>query len=284
MIEELHRFILIANEGNLTKVAEKIFITQSALTQSIHRLEKEIGAKLFTQKGKYLELSTDGKAILPIALKILELWKKAKTPQIRSILKPTLTIGMYDNAALRLAKFVQRNTPSEHYSLEFIIDKSASLLRNLRLGTIDIAITVINKNHTTPKDTICLAAFVEELLPVSNKQFNNTPLSQIPFILYNQHSFTRDYIDEIFILNKLKPTIYAESTSTTFMKQLAILGCGVALLPANFIKQELLTKTLKKQHLPLKFTRQFGIFIQKDNQLAYKNLIREITKILQSAP
>lgn len=282
MLEELRRFTLIADEGNLTKVAEKIFITQSALTQSIHRLEKEIGAKLFAQKGKQLELSTDGKALLPIATKILDLWQKAKTPEIRQTLLPTITIGMYDNAALRLATFVQQNTPSPRHSLEFIIDKSSTLLTNLQLGTIDIAITVINKKYTTPKNITCLAEFTEELIPVSARQFHQKSLPQIPFILYNQRSHTRDYIDETFVANKLKPNIYAESTSTSFMKQLAILGCGVSLLPQNYIQQELLTKTLKKQNLHLKFTRKFGIFIQKNNQLLDKKILHEIIKILET--
>ncbi|MBU4098261.1 LysR family transcriptional regulator, partial [Patescibacteria group bacterium] len=120
MIKKLQSFILLANESNLTEVAKKIFITQSALTQSIDRLEKEIGAKLFIQKGKYLELTADGKALASIGTKILDLWEKAKDPKIRDVIKPTITIGMYDNAALRLAEFVQENIPSKQTIFEFV--------------------------------------------------------------------------------------------------------------------------------------------------------------------
>jgi DNA-binding transcriptional LysR family regulator len=282
MIKELKRFILVANEGNLTEVAEKIFITQSALTQSIHRLEKEIGAKLFIQKGKYLELTADGKALAAIGTKILGLWDKAKDEQIRKIIKPTITIGMYDNAALRLAGFVQQNTPSQQQILELVIDQSEKLLSDLQLGVLDIAIAVINKKYSYPKEILCLKTFEEELIPVSKKIFKE-PINRIPFILYNKGSNTRDQLDILFTKKRIKPKIYAESTSTIFMKELAILGCGVALLPENFVHHELKQRILIKQQLPIEFKRQYGVFVQKNNETENKNkLINEITKILHS--
>lgn len=280
MIEELKRFILVANEGNLTKVAEKIFITQSALTQSMDRLEKEIGAKLFFQKGKYLQLTADGKAIVSIGTKILNLWEKAKNKQIRKIIKPTITIGMYDNAALLLARFVQQNTPSQQQILEFVIDQSEKLLSDLLLGVLDISIAVINKKYSHSKEILCLKTFEEELIPVSNKIFN-LPLNKIPFILYNKDSNTRDQLDILFTQKKIRPKIYAESTSAIFMKELAILGCGVSLLPKNLIYQELKQGILIQQQLPIEFKRQYGIFVQKNNYLEDENrIIEEITKIL----
>lgn len=280
MIKELQRFILVSQEGNLTKVAEKIFITQSALTQSIHRLEKEIGAKLFLQKGKYLELTADGKALASIGTKILDLWEKAKDPGIRKAIRPSITVGMYDNAALRLAKFVQANTPSGQLIVEFMIDNSEKVLSDLQLGAIDIAIAVINKRYSHPKEIICLKTFDEELLPVSNKIFNGT-LNKIPFILFNKGSNTQDQVDTIFTRKGIKPAIYAQSTSTSFMKELAVLGCGVALLPENFVAQELKQGILKKQQLPIKFQRQYGMFVQKNTYLQDKNIIiKEIIKIL----
>src|ERR1700722_5881151 len=77
MIDELKRFLLVAQEGNLTRTAEKIFITQSALTQSIHRLEKDLQTKLFIQKGKQLQLTPDGKALITIGARTVLLWGDA---------------------------------------------------------------------------------------------------------------------------------------------------------------------------------------------------------------
>ncbi len=281
MIDELQRFVLVANEGNLTKAAQKIFITQSALTQSVHRLEKEIGAKLFVQKGRYLQLTADGIALKALGVKILDLWEKAKDSQVRGSMKPTLTIGMFDNAAQRLASFVQKNTPSQKFSLEFMIDNSSRLLSNLQLGVIDIAI-IVKGTHPYPKEILCLKTFEEELIPVSCQLFSG-PMQKIPFILYNKGSNTREQIDMIFINKGIRPKVYAESTSPTFMKELAILNCGVALLPENLVQQELKQGILTRQTLPVKWKRQYGIFVQKNNNLEYINLfVNEIVQILQA--
>lgn len=280
MIEELRRFILAANEGNLTRTAQNIFITQSALTQSIHRLEKEIGAKIFVQRGKYLELTADGKALKSMGEKILELWSRAKDPKLRESFRPTINIGMFDNAALRLGSFVKENTLSNKFDLEFTIDNSGKLLSNLQLGVIDIAI-LVKKNNPYPKEIVCLKEFEEEMVPVSGRIYDNE-IEKTPFILFNKGSNTREQTDLIFTERGIRPKVFAESTSPAFMKELAILNCGVALLPENLIKQELKQKMLFKQSFSLKWKREYGIFVHMNTKSAYiDQLVREISIILQ---
>ena len=162
MIDELKRFISVAQEGNLTRTASKMFLTQSAVTQSIHRLEKELKTKLFTQKGKQLELTEDGKALIIIGEKILQLWANAHDQQIRKLQIPTYTIGMFDNAALRLGRFFRNTTQNDKYKLELIIDASGKLMTQLQLGTLDAAICVINKTEPLPPHIALLQTFQEE--------------------------------------------------------------------------------------------------------------------------
>ncbi len=275
MIEELRRFIIVANEGNLTRASKLVFITQSALTQSVQRLEKEIGAKLFIQKGKYLELTPDGKALKSMGERIIELWDKAKDPKLRESFKPAITIGMFDNAAQRLAGFVQKNTPSQDFTLEFVIDNSGKLLTQLQLGIIDIAILVL-RNSPYPKEITCVRVFEEELVPVAGRVFSE-PIEKIPFILYNKGSNTRDQIDEVFIKHGIKPKIYAESTSTQFMLELAQLNCGVALVPENLVKVPLKEKKLYRQDVPMSFIRNFGLLINRNkNSKIISNFTNEM--------
>jgi DNA-binding transcriptional LysR family regulator len=262
MIDELQRFLLVAQEGNLTRTAEKIFITQSALTQSIQRLEKELNTKLFTQKGKQLQLTTEGKSLIIIGEKILDLWANAHNTNLRKIQTPTYSVGMFDNVALRLSEFLKNNMQTEAYNLELTIDSSGKLLNRLQLGTLDAALCVYNKSYQPPAHISLLQTYTEKLIPVSSILFKKT-LKEIPFILYNKGSFTRTHIDETFIKHGLQPTIYAESTSVTFMRELALLGCGVALLPENFVKQDIDQRKLKKIKIPVKWKREYGLFVQK---------------------
>ncbi len=262
MINELQRFLLVAQEGSVTRTAEKIFITQSALTQSIHRLEKELGTKLFTQKGKQLQLTEDGNSLVIIAEKILQLWVNAHDSQLRRTQMPIYTVGMFDNVALRLGKFFQKQMQIDTYKLELTIDSSGKLLNRLQLGTLDAALCVFNETHRTPAHLSLLQTYTERLVPVSAKTFSQT-IGKIPFILYNRGSYTRMQIDELFIKKGIQPMIYAESTSVTFMRELALLGSGVALLPENFVKQDLDQRRLKKVKMPMQWERKYGFFVQK---------------------
>ncbi len=280
MIEELRRFTLVAKNGNLTKTAKEVFITQSALTQSISRLEKVLNTKLFVHQGRSLQLTPDGASVLLLSEKILTLWKNAKNPKVRKTLKPTYTIGMFDNAALRLGNYFKKNINNSNYDFELIIDNSGKLFEQLKLGTIDIAVCVNDQKENFDKNISLIKAFSETLTPVSSIVFKKR-LKEIPFILYNQSSRTRQQTDTIFTKKGIDPLVFAESTSPSFMKELAILGCGVALLPENFVRAEIKQKILKIQQLPVKFNREYGVYINQSGNLAGNHpLVLEIINTL----
>jgi len=277
MIEELKRFLLVASIGNVTRASERLFITQSALTQSIQRLEKELQTKLFQQKGKQLYLTQDGKSLAVIGEKMLKLWENAHDPTMRSLQTTTYTIGMFDNVALRLGTFLKDAMQNDTYHLELTIDSSGKLLTQLQLGTLDAAICIFNKTYQIPGHISLVQSYVEKLIPVSSNNYTE-PIDKIPFILYNRNSYTRSYIDDLFVKNGIQPTIYAESTSVTFMRELALLGSGVALLPENFVQQDLNQGRLKKQKMLLGWQRSYGIFAQKGYEKI--PIIKELQKAL----
>lgn len=70
----IHHFKLvdtIVKQGTLTKAAETLFLTQSALSHQLKELEKELDIPIFYRKGKKLELSEEGTRFLACAEKIL---------------------------------------------------------------------------------------------------------------------------------------------------------------------------------------------------------------------
>lgn len=279
MIEELRRFILVAQEGNISRTAEKLYLTQSALTQSVQRLEKNVGTKLLTQKGKQLQLTADGEALVTIGEKILQLWQNAKDPAIRTSGVTTYSLGMFDNAAVKLRQFINDNLNSPTYRLEITIASSGQLMRQLQLGVLDAAVCVLPPSSPIHSAISLVQTFSEDLIPVSAKRFSH-PIDEIPFILYNQGSNTRAQIDNVFRENNIIPKIYAESTSTTFMKELALLGSGVALLPENVVKQELTQRILKKQNLHFHCERFYGLLFNSQSISSNNVILEQLTTIL----
>lgn len=282
MLLELERFITVVQEGSFTKASQKLFITQPALSQSVKRLEKEVGVILLRRVGRQIVLTEDGEVVYHTALQMIKLWGKIKDPAIRNMGKmPIYSIGMFDNAALKLSKYFQKKLSAGHFQFEITIDRSAALWQGMQNGLYDICICVIKPSTPVAKNVVLVQTFSEKLYAVSGKKWRSD-LSQIPFILYNKDSETRHYIDATFLKQGIKPNIIVESTSPTFMKELAIDGGGVALLPKNFIERELQQKKLFIQKFPFNFYRQIGLFLNKESNIKTSDeVVRKIVSYLK---
>lgn len=278
-MDKIERFIAVVEEGSFTKAAKKLFITQPALSLSIERLERKIGKKLFKRIGKRFVLTKDGENIYNIGLQILKFWQKAKDKNFSNTL-PSLSIGIFDNAALRLSKYFQKKLTENRFLLEITIDRSGVLIKGMKNGIYDICICILDPNENQFSEFWLVKKFSERLYPVSGKIWRKG--AKIPFIFYNKNSSTRQYIDKVFFKKGIKPNIIVESTSPAFMKELAIGGCGVALLPKNFIERELALKKLFIQKFPFSFKRDFGLFLNKESNIkASDEVVKEIIRNLR---
>lgn len=79
--EELMAFLMIVNCKSISLAAEKLYISQPALSKRLRTLEEKLGYPLINRKkgGHYLMLTDEGKAFIPIARESQQLWMKAQT-------------------------------------------------------------------------------------------------------------------------------------------------------------------------------------------------------------
>src|SRR5258706_8242022 len=169
MLEDVRRFILIIDNKSFTKAAKLLHMTQPALSLSLQRLEEEIGGKLILRTGKQFLITQDGEAIYRIGLRILELWEKAKSTASRISASQTLVIGVFDNAALKLAPFFQKQLSKNTIHIEIKIDTSRKLFQELQDGILDLCICVFDKEDRLFKNAHFIHEFSEELITVSSK-------------------------------------------------------------------------------------------------------------------
>src|SRR5579863_6987412 len=103
-ILQLEHFIAVCEEGTFTRAAERVFRTQSAVSQSIKKIEDEIGAPLFARGMHDVTLTETGKVVLEYARRMVRLREEA-TRQIgalRNLNAGTLTIAAHESAAVYL--------------------------------------------------------------------------------------------------------------------------------------------------------------------------------------
>src|SRR5581483_6398711 len=194
-------------------------------------------------------------------------WNSAKHIKHNNTKKKSYAVGLYDNAALRLSKYFQKNFEKIHF--EITIARSQELLIKLNNGLLDICVCILPDTTAHLSNIVLIGEFSERLVPVSGKIWSEKP-SKLPFILYNKDSETQRYIDQAFLKHRIKPQVVVESSNPAFMKELAIGKCGVALLPENFVRDEIKREKLYVQPFSFQFERTMGVFIQKGGLVDYR--------------
>jgi DNA-binding transcriptional LysR family regulator len=95
-IYQLQSFLAVSETGNLTRAAQKINISQSALSSHIKALEEELGVELFVRQPRGMQLSKMGKELLSEAKAILQASRKMKQKamDLHARISGTLNIGI----------------------------------------------------------------------------------------------------------------------------------------------------------------------------------------------
>ena len=109
-IKQLQYAVTVAETGNMTEAARKLFIAQPSLTSAIHELEKEYGITLFFRSNKGIELTPEGDEFLGYARQVLE--------------QANLINERYTGKATGKQRFC---VSSQHYS--FVVEAFVRLLR-----------------------------------------------------------------------------------------------------------------------------------------------------------
>ena len=138
---QLRTFVAVAEEGHLTRAAEKLFISQPAVSAHVKALEEELGVALFLRSARGMQLTREGaalKAQAEIALKSVgELLSQARA--LRQDLTGVLRIALYtDPDLLRMRQLVDALRLA-HPRLEVHLPQSSSniIIEDVRAGRLD---------------------------------------------------------------------------------------------------------------------------------------------------
>src|SRR5579872_6955307 len=97
----LRYFATVADEGNLTRAAERLFVSQPALTKQIKQLESQLGVQLFTRSRAGMALTPAGQALADATTALLTGWDQAvrATTAAASAAALVLRVGFMSSAA-----------------------------------------------------------------------------------------------------------------------------------------------------------------------------------------
>lgn len=151
---QMEYIVKIAETGSITKAADELYITQSALDQQLLKLEKELGAKLFARSRQRLTPTEAGRVYVEYARRMLELKKEAYAiiSDIAQGVAGTLSIGLTPERGIDMFMNVYPQF-YELYPAVNVIPQEIRVRRQqemLREGELDIGFVTMSKDE--PRD------------------------------------------------------------------------------------------------------------------------------------
>lgn len=137
----LKTFATVAEEGHITRAAERLYTSQPAISAHIKALEEELGVSLFHRTPKGMRLTQEGEQLLPRARQTLasagEFLQVAG--ELREELLGSIRIGLNNDAEYLRIPALQRRLSSAHPRLElhFLAGMTGTNIPNVRVGRLD---------------------------------------------------------------------------------------------------------------------------------------------------
>lgn len=244
----LRYFHMVAHEGNLTRAAQRLNVSQSAVSTQIRLLEERLGHPLFERRGRALILTEAGRIALDHADAIFETGDELLN-----------TLGERDSRQRQVLRVGSQATLSRNFQIGFlqpligrddveIVIRSGALgelLAGLEAHRIDIVLANIapQRDAATPWITHTIADQPVSLIGTpelvgKNAQLD-TLLAERPLILPTIDTSIRSGLDALFNRLAIRPKIAAEVDDMAMIRLLAREGVGLAIVPPIVVKDEL---------------------------------------------
>ena len=252
---ELYKvFKEVAEAGNITAAAQSLYISQSAVSQSIKQLESDLQTRLFARNSRGVTLTADGKLLYEYvrsAIGLLETGEN-KLSQTRELQMGHLTIGASDTVTsqflLPYLEQFHRLYPAIH--IRIISGRSHKVLGLLQSGKVDIAFASTPAEgsfETTPCfSTHAIFVASPEYPCPFDKPHTLAEIAAYPLILLEHKASSRLFLEKYFLQNglHLKPEI--ELGARSLLVDLAAIGFGVAGVTEEFVQKDLEAGRIRK--------------------------------------
>ena len=143
----LNYFVATAEELNMTRAAQKLLVSQPALSRQIADLEDELGVKLFNRRSRHLTLTPAGQYLLEQAKEILALTAKTKSNlQSSTVISGDLTIAAGESYAMQRIMDILSNIIQDYPTVKIHILSGDYEFAERRLdtGAVDFAVIIGN--------------------------------------------------------------------------------------------------------------------------------------------
>ncbi|WP_417682898.1 LysR family transcriptional regulator [Pseudidiomarina aquimaris] len=275
----LYYFWRVAKQGNLTATAEKLAISQSALSAQINQLEHSIGQPLFAREGRQLVLTELGHTVLNYAEDIFQRGEELQQLLKRGVITlPSLRIGMLSSMSRNfIESFIEPllgdKTHANQASFRLLARPQPELLDLLAQHQIDVVLT--NREVSLSDDIAWQSQLLSRqalsvIAPATRTDLPNhidPAYRHQRWVVPGSASPLRAAFEGFCTQHQLEPEIIAEVDDMAMLRLLARDSGALAAMPAVVVRDELQSGVLSKRFdLPNAFENFYAVTLQRKFQ------------------
>ena len=245
---ELYRvFKEVAETGNISVAAKNLYISQSAVSQSVKQLETALQARLFARSPRGVSLTSEGQMLYQYVRSALGLLATGedKLSQAQQLLLGTLVIGASDTVT---SQFLVPYLDDFHrlhpgIRLKIVSGRSAKVLSMRKSSAVDIAVA------SSPADSAveswpCFATHSAFVAGSGydcdfDHVYTRREIADFPLILLERKASSRVFLEQEFLKHGVTLSPEIELSSRSLLVSLAHIGLGVAGVTLEFVQKAL---------------------------------------------
>jgi DNA-binding transcriptional LysR family regulator len=247
-LSQVEAVVAVARDGQISRAATSLFVTQPALTARIHSLEDELGTTLFTRSGRGMELTAAGRAFLPYAERALAALNdgSALLAELGRGGAGELRVGAAPAVSTYVLPLLLVRYTEAHPNVRLVVrtGHSEEIVELVLRQEIDVGLT----RELAPDRRIASRTLYEdELVLVARRghpltlddRVDVSRIGEARLILFDRTSSYFDLTNAFFRQAGVAPRGVMELDNIDAAKQMVEQGLGIALLPTTSIAAEL---------------------------------------------
>lgn len=241
----LNAFVMIAETGSISSAAERLFVTQPAVSKRLKQLEQMLDSQLIDRSGRYLKLTQTGTALLPRARNLLSDLSSLKqviadlegNPMGKLTMATSHHIGLH--YLPKILRGFRKNYPDVELELDFMDSEEAC--QRVSKSEVDLAVVTLPIEYTdrlnfTPVWHDQLVICCDPQHPLASIQYPTIQdLTEHQAVLPAHGTFTRTAIEKALSNCISRVPIALETNYLETIKMMVSVGLGWSVLPRNML-------------------------------------------------
>jgi DNA-binding transcriptional LysR family regulator len=274
--EQLRTFMEVSRLRSFSRAAEKLMVTQPAISAQIRTLENEVGARLFDRDGGKVTFTAAGRVFEPFAEHCLQCHNHIMVTVGELHRTPRGEISVSANEATSLyvlpAVFAQFKQQYTRVGLSIVrADRvrtvEAVLNREVDFGVVSLPVkdARLTVDILHRDDVVLVAPSNHPLAERESVKFTEIlPHS----LLVPKQGRQRELIEDLFRSNDVQPRVAMEVESSELLKRLVVAGLGIGFLPRSNVLEDAKSGALKILNIEgVRLNRELALIYRKDKTL-----------------